>query len=206
MAKDTKTRIISKGIYLFNKKGINNVRLQHIADECQISVGNLAYHFTDHNLLVEKIIQIALRHFVSDQKSWKKCTYLIDFDNLMIQLHQRMLDYAFLFLDQLVIKRLYPEEYLLISNFYRSLSGNLASWLRGYWKKQDLIPAFQENNLNNCVQDVLFNIRFYMIWCNLQNRKPDDIFLRSRIWSIISPYLGERSMNEFEILIYPKLI
>ena len=205
MAKQTKNRIINKGVDLFNEKGLNNVRLQHIADACEISVGNLAYHFTDHDLLVKKIVHSSLNHFVADQKSWKKCKYLIDFDNLMIQLHQRMLDYAFLFLDQLEIKRLYPEEYLAISKFYRSLVGNLSSWLKGYWKERNLISDFQDKDLKKCIQDILYHVRFYLCWCNLRNMKPNDILFRSKIWSLIVPYLSEASMNEFEILIHPKL-
>ena len=43
--KKTKGKILEKAILLFNERGIPNVKLQHIADACNISVGNLAYHF-----------------------------------------------------------------------------------------------------------------------------------------------------------------
>lgn len=43
--KETKSNILKSALKLFNEKGYLNVRLQHIADEAFISVGNLAYHF-----------------------------------------------------------------------------------------------------------------------------------------------------------------
>ena len=41
----TKQKIVHASIKLFNENGVANVRLQQIADEIGISVGNLAYHF-----------------------------------------------------------------------------------------------------------------------------------------------------------------
>lgn len=41
----TKQRIILNAKKLFSQNGIANTRLQQIADETGISVGNLAYHF-----------------------------------------------------------------------------------------------------------------------------------------------------------------
>lgn len=46
----TKGKILVEALKLFNEKGFVNVRLQHIADKCNICVGNLAYHFESGNL------------------------------------------------------------------------------------------------------------------------------------------------------------
>jgi len=43
----TKKKIIVAALKLFNQNGLVNVRLQHIADEAFISIGNMAYHY--HN-------------------------------------------------------------------------------------------------------------------------------------------------------------
>lgn len=43
--KQTKPNILKAALKLFNEQGFLNVRLQHIADEALVSVGNLAYHF-----------------------------------------------------------------------------------------------------------------------------------------------------------------
>ena len=46
-ATGTKQKILDTSLELFNKNGISNVRLQQIADETGISLGNLAYHFNN---------------------------------------------------------------------------------------------------------------------------------------------------------------
>ena len=52
MAK-TKQKIILSALQLFNENGIANVRLQHIADEAFISIGNLAYHYKNKEAIVK---------------------------------------------------------------------------------------------------------------------------------------------------------
>ena len=56
--KKTKQKIILSSIELFNQKGLTNVRLQNIADQCGISVGNLAYHFSNKLAIIEVVDEI----------------------------------------------------------------------------------------------------------------------------------------------------
>ena len=51
----TKQKILNSSINLFNKKGLVNVRLQQIADESGISVGNLAYHYYSKKAIIQAI-------------------------------------------------------------------------------------------------------------------------------------------------------
>ncbi|MFM7429821.1 MAG: TetR/AcrR family transcriptional regulator, partial [Flammeovirgaceae bacterium] len=43
--KEVKQAILHKALALFNLNGFVNVRLQHIADASEISVGHMAYHY-----------------------------------------------------------------------------------------------------------------------------------------------------------------
>ncbi len=51
----TRQRIILHAEKLFFQYGIANVRLQQIADETGISVGNFAYHFNNKEAIVEDV-------------------------------------------------------------------------------------------------------------------------------------------------------
>jgi AcrR family transcriptional regulator len=51
----TKERIIQNSKRLFSENGIANTRLQQIADETQISVGNLAYHYANKEEIVQGV-------------------------------------------------------------------------------------------------------------------------------------------------------
>ena len=55
--KETKPNILSATLRLFNQSGFVNVRLQHIADEANVSIGNLAYHFATKKDLLFKIYE-----------------------------------------------------------------------------------------------------------------------------------------------------
>lgn len=55
MAMDTKQKILNAALQLFNRNGLMNVRLQHIADEAFMSVGNLTYHFRNKDLIISSI-------------------------------------------------------------------------------------------------------------------------------------------------------
>lgn len=61
MAIDTKQKIIDAARKLFNRDGLMNVRLQHIADEAFMSIGNMTYHFRNKDLIVNAIWN-QLRH------------------------------------------------------------------------------------------------------------------------------------------------
>ena len=59
----TKIKIIETSIKLFNQQGTQNVRLQQIADEAGISVGNLAYHFHDKKKILKSSISLVNKAF-----------------------------------------------------------------------------------------------------------------------------------------------
>ena len=51
----TKQKILDSAVKLFNQDGLVNVRLQHIADEAFVSVGNMTYHYRTKELIVQAI-------------------------------------------------------------------------------------------------------------------------------------------------------
>ncbi len=53
--KNTKQKILTASLKLFNKSGISDVSLRDIADELGISVGNLQYHFKKREDIVEAL-------------------------------------------------------------------------------------------------------------------------------------------------------
>ncbi|MEM8569057.1 MAG: TetR/AcrR family transcriptional regulator [Bacteroidota bacterium] len=53
--KETKNNILTATLKLFNEKGFVNVRLQHIADEANVSIGNLAYHYATKKELLANV-------------------------------------------------------------------------------------------------------------------------------------------------------
>ncbi len=55
--KKTPKKILDKARILFNREGVNNVRLQDIANLAAISSGNLSYHFKTKKELIRALLQ-----------------------------------------------------------------------------------------------------------------------------------------------------
>ena len=99
--KKTKFKILNQSIALFNESGIANVKLQNIADACNISVGNLAYHFKfkeDLMITIADMINVEISPIVQQDNHFPS---LIDFDNQLSIYHSLINKYAFIFEDLL---------------------------------------------------------------------------------------------------------
>lgn len=59
----TKDKIFEAAVNMFNEHGVANVRLQQIADESGISVGNLAYHFKNKDAIVSFVYDALFDEF-----------------------------------------------------------------------------------------------------------------------------------------------
>lgn len=104
----TKEKILTAALKLFNKDGIVNVRLQHIADEAFVSVGNLAYHYKN-----KEAILLALYGELAKQQDHLLAEYRIvplfdNIDRLINHTFQLQQAYIFFYLDTLEIMRAYP--------------------------------------------------------------------------------------------------
>lgn len=109
MAKDTKQRILNAALSNFNELGYFNVRLQHIADTANMSVGNMAYHF-QHKVEMFNILY----------KDWRKQQDFLladihltpifeNFDTFLQQTYELQQQFRFLYIDKLELVRMSPE-------------------------------------------------------------------------------------------------
>lgn len=84
-ARKTRERILETSLALFNERGEPNVSTNHIADELEISPGNLYYHFRSKEDIVEQLF--AAHEARLDELLALPEDRLPDLEDLWFQLH-----------------------------------------------------------------------------------------------------------------------
>lgn len=98
--KGTRERILETSLKMFNAQGEPNVTTNHIADELEISPGNLYYHFRNKDDIVEQVFARFEQRM--DQALLVPEGRLPNLEDVWLQLHlvfECMWDYRFLYRD-----------------------------------------------------------------------------------------------------------
>ncbi len=104
MARDTRQRILDCSLAMFNAQGEPTVTTNHIADELEISPGNLYYHFRNKDDIIEQLF--ARYETRMDDALAPPDGRLPGLEDIWLQLHlvfECIWDYRFLYRDLLEI-------------------------------------------------------------------------------------------------------
>lgn len=206
---NTKQKILNSAINLFNKKGLVNVRLQHIADESDISVGNLAYHFYSKKAIIQAIdkeLGNELELLLSIDQNFPS---LIDFDNHLTRYFFILNQYSFYFLDLLEMKRAYPKIHKKRLAYLEKMILQIEEWLR-FSSKNDIIkPEKSDKQYFRTAESIWLIITFWLTQRQVRNKKHHELNesyeFKKFIWNHLIPLLTKSSWMEFEALILPQL-
>ena len=100
MARQTRQRILDASLVMFNTQGEPNVTTNHIADELEISPGNLYYHFRNKDDIIEQLF--ARYEERMDNALAAPSGRLPGLEDIWLQLHlvfETIWDYRFLYRD-----------------------------------------------------------------------------------------------------------
>ena len=199
--KHTKTYILDRSLKLFNKNGFVNVRLQHIADDCGISVGHLAYHFRHKDSIIE-----ALYDQLKEQQEillydFRTAHLFEDINRQLLSIFQLQKQYVFFYLDTLEVLRAYPA---IKEKHQQHIS----------WQLQQIEWMFNFNADRNTfkipVREDQYNQLAWIFWMTMDNwiyarqiKGPDplneDAFITD-LWSLLVPYLTSEAHEELNML------
>ncbi len=198
----TKEKIIEASIRLFNLNGLVNVRLQHIADEAGISVGNLAYHYYSKEAIVTTIVdQLTelLGPLIDENKEFPG---LMDFDTQLAKYYHFLMKYSFFFIDLLEIKRNYPKLYKKRKLITDHISGQIHHWLIQNEKNGILKKELRQDHYRIIAHTVWMIITFYLTK-PVDHGSPEDSerVFKEIVWSQILAHFTEAGRLEFDLLI-----
>ena len=197
MAKDTKQRILNAALSNFNELGYFNVRLQHIADSANMSVGNMAYHF-QHKIEMFNILY----------KDWRKQQDFLladihltpifeNFDTFLQQTYELQQQFRFLYIDQLELVRMSPEVKRSYQEYFQNQQDQLDILLELYsarrvidWKGQK--PQLMTLKIRRIIDNWLIQ--------ELIEGKTNTSLAKFQVyvWSEIQPYFTPTGWLEFE--------
>lgn len=197
----TKQKILDNAVACFNRDGIANIRLQHIADEANMSIGNMTYHFRTKDLIAEAVWEQIVRKQRDLLHEFRVLPLFEDVERLLTSTFQLQQEYRFFYLDTLEIMRAFPD----IQSAHRQ---------HIHWQIQQMELAIRFNQARGAFSNdpaeghiTLLAQQFWMItdlWMyrqNVQNRPPDDFHaFREVVWALFRPYFTDMGLREFEQL------
>ena len=204
--KETKRNILLAALDLFNKKGFVNVRLQHIADEANVSIGNLAYHYATKKDLLHGIYH----DLVNKQTELLNDLNIVPlFENLDMHwdnVAEIQHKYTFFYLDTLEVIR-----------FDDAIRSEYRNHIK--WEKDQLTRLIEFNisrgALNPMERSEIFRKAEQMwlmenSWLHYSavtgQESPDTAQFKDHMWLSLSPLFSPTGRQEYDQLIRNKKI
>jgi len=208
--KATKRKIIKGAISQFNQLGLANVRLQHIADEVGISVGNLAYHFSNKDAIKHAIVRRVdmelaqiIEPILLDERTF---SHLIDFDNQLSSYYALLNQYAFYFLDLLELERAYPILHIKRKKYIERMVQQIGNWIHQHAERGTFKPEFQANQYNSLAHTIWMIITFWLTQQKVRGIKNgNEGAFKEAVWNQLLPIFTTIGLMEYEAIILPQL-
>ncbi len=203
----TKQKILQSSLLLFNKHGIANVRLQQIADETGISVGNLAYHFKNKEAIIEAAEESLKDDLTDVLSTYRLFPNLIDFDHQLTKYYEFIEKYPFYFSDLIEIQRVIPR----LHRTRRQYIAKMISQIRKRFEfneKRDVVRSEEVKGsydlLANSIWVLISFWHIQVIARGVTQESSLELF-KETVWNLIYPYFTEKGRAEFEQLIVPMI-
>ncbi len=171
-APKTRERILETSLAMFNAQGEPNVTTNHIADELEISPGNLYYHFRNKEDIVEQVF--ARYETRMDEALLVPEGRLPNLEDVWMQLHlifECMWDYRFLYRDLVDIvlrNRKLKQHFARILN---RAATSAETVLRGLAQAEILRATPDE--IHATAENVLLVATFWLNYNTVRGARPD---------------------------------
>lgn len=202
----TKEKILKAAVSLFNNFGLPNVGLQQIADECNISVGNLAYHFQYKEDLMRTIADHINAQILPVVGNKVRFPLLIDFDNQLSKYYALINQFAFFFLDVLELERSYPAIHQQRVQYINMMIDQIYQWISQNVEKGTFRAEIHPDQHSHMAHTIWMIISFWLTQKKVLSTKgADEEKFKIVVWNQILPNLTDIGLMEYEALILPQL-
>lgn len=204
----TKDRILAEAVSLFNQYGLPNVGLQQIADQCGISVGNLAYHFQYKEDLIRTIANNINAEISPMVGADMEFPLLIDFDNQLSKYYDLINQFAFFFLDVIELERSFPTIHQQRVKYINMMIEQIYQWLYRNVEKKIFKPEIHAKQHSNSAHAIWMIISFWLTQNKILSTKgveSDEERFKIVVWNQLLPEFTDVGLMEYEALVLPQL-
>jgi len=199
---DTKQKILDASLQLFNENGINNVRLQQIADETGISVGNLAYHYNNKEAITESLIANVINELHELLKQYGKYASLNDMDFFFKEFYRLCTQYRFFNFDILEIKRNFPASYESLQPLFNKVKLQLE-------RRFELLTQQKLFQKEANIKFIAANTWLFLFFIPAEGQLNGKVatsenMYRRRLWDYIALYFTPKGNTEFSSAVEPE--
>ena len=195
MARRTRERILETALVMFNSQGEPNVTTNHIADELEISPGNLYYHFRNKDDIVEQLF--AVYETRMDEALRVPQERLPNLEDIWMQLHrvfECMWDYRFLYRDLVDILSRNRKLKLHFGRMLNRAANSASEVLKGLAQAEIMRATADE--IRASAENVLLLTTFWLNFNAVRNSRvdPNQEDLNQGIYQVmllIAPFLRD---------------
>ncbi len=196
----TKERIIQTAIELFNRDGFSNVRIQHIAEHLEMSLGNFTYHYPKKDDLVIAVYEHLAKNINKIWEKFERKSYFSLIDNQIRFFFYLQEKFSFFYVDTLELLRAYPD-----------IAARHREHIKRQFEQTSAILQLNvdDGNFDMTPKDVEFLTE--IIWSNVVLWKTKNLIrgntdltannMAANLWGLLQPYFTEKGYAEYEKLL-----
>jgi AcrR family transcriptional regulator len=193
VARQTRQRILDTSLSMFNLQGEPNVTTNHIADELEISPGNLYYHFRNKDDIIEQLFQRYEERM--DTALVSPEGRLRDLEDIWLQLHlvfECIWEYRFLYRDLVDILSRNRRLRLRFARILKRAADGASSGMKGLVQAGVMRASAAE--VEATATNILLIATFWMNYASVRGDKDENEAIRGgivQVMMLLSPLLRD---------------
>ena len=193
MARDTRKRILDCALGMFNAQGEPNVTTNHIADELEISPGNLYYHFRNKDDIIEQLFAVYEQRM--DAALAAPDGRLPGLEDVWLQLHlvfECIWDYRFLYRDLVDILSRNRRLRMRFARILRRADEQAHAVMRGLVQAEVMRASASE--VDAASTNILVIATFWLNYAAARGDKDEQTSIRDgivQVMMLIAPFLRD---------------
>jgi AcrR family transcriptional regulator len=193
MARQTRQRILDASLAMFNTQGEPNVTTNHIADELEISPGNLYYHFRNKDDIIEQLFAVYEQRM--DAALSAPSGRLPGLEDVWLQLHlvfECIWDYRFLYRDLVDILSRNRRLRLRFARILKRADEQAHQVMRGL--VQAGVMRASADEVDAAATNILVIATFWMNYAAARGDKDERASIRDgivQVMMLIAPFLRD---------------